>query len=116
MTSLRSCTRYPSGGTPPILFRRYAELGSVRLLKDELEARGIKSKSWTSAAGRVIGEKPFLFYEAYAWPFRRAEVVDSESTSDLKRVHFGTSPGSRIAAIRGRMRMMPSVQSAPVWA
>ena len=58
MTSLRSCTRYPSG-TPPILFRRYAELGSVRLLKDELEARGIKSKSWTSAAGRRIGDKPF---------------------------------------------------------
>jgi DNA invertase Pin-like site-specific DNA recombinase len=40
------------------IFRRYAELGSVRLLKDELEARGIKSKSWTSAAGRLIGDKP----------------------------------------------------------
>jgi site-specific DNA recombinase len=31
------------------IFRRYAELGSVRLLKEELEARGVKSKSWTSA-------------------------------------------------------------------
>jgi hypothetical protein len=41
------------------IFRRYAELGSVRLLKDELEARGINSKSWTSAAGRLIGDKPF---------------------------------------------------------
>ena len=41
------------------IFRRYTELGSVRLLKDELEARGIKSKSWTSAAGRLIGDKPF---------------------------------------------------------
>ncbi|HEX3411557.1 MAG TPA: recombinase family protein, partial [Stellaceae bacterium] len=41
------------------IFRRYAELGSVRLLKDELEVRGIKSKSWTSAAGRLIGNKPF---------------------------------------------------------
>jgi hypothetical protein len=41
------------------IFRRYAELGSVRLLKDELEARRIKSKSWTSAAGRLIGDKPF---------------------------------------------------------
>ena len=39
--------------------RRYAELGSVRLLKEELEARGIKSKSWTSASGRLIGGKPF---------------------------------------------------------
>src|SRR5205085_12232991 len=31
------------------IFCRYAELGSVRLLKEELEARGINSKSWTSA-------------------------------------------------------------------
>jgi len=41
------------------IFRRYAELGSVRLLKEGLEAQGTKSKSWTSAAGRVIGGKPF---------------------------------------------------------
>jgi site-specific DNA recombinase len=41
------------------IFRRYAELGSVRLLKAELDAQGRKSKSWTSAAGRVIGGKPF---------------------------------------------------------
>src|SRR5438128_449714 len=41
------------------IFRRYAELGSVRLLKAELEAQGIKGKSWTSAAGRLIGGKPF---------------------------------------------------------
>ena len=40
------------------MFRRYAELGSVRLLKEELDTRGVKSKSWTSAAGRAIG-KPF---------------------------------------------------------
>jgi hypothetical protein len=41
------------------IFRRYAELGSVRFLKAELEARGINSKSWTSASGRLIGGKPF---------------------------------------------------------
>src|SRR6202007_1130399 len=41
------------------IFRRYAELGSVRLLKEELEARGIKSKSWTSASGRLISGKAF---------------------------------------------------------
>jgi hypothetical protein len=41
------------------VFRRYAELGSVRLLKDELEARGIKSKSWTTVSGRRVGGKPF---------------------------------------------------------
>ena len=41
------------------IFCRYAELGSVRLLKDELEVQGSKSKSWTSAASRVIGVKLF---------------------------------------------------------
>jgi site-specific DNA recombinase len=41
------------------IFRRYAALGSVRLLKDDLEARGIKSKSWTTASGRCVGDKPF---------------------------------------------------------
>src|SRR5215472_646440 len=41
------------------IFRRYAELGSVRLLKQELEARGIKSKAWTSASDRIVGGKPF---------------------------------------------------------
>jgi site-specific DNA recombinase len=40
------------------IFRRYAALGSVRLLKDELEARGIKSKSWTTISGRRVGSKP----------------------------------------------------------
>ena len=35
------------------IFRRYAELGSMRLLKDELEARSIQSKLRTSASGRI---------------------------------------------------------------
>ena len=41
------------------IFRRYTELSSVRLLKDELEVRRIGSRSWASAAGRVIGGKLF---------------------------------------------------------
>jgi site-specific DNA recombinase len=40
------------------IFRRYAELGSVRLLKAELEAHGIAGKRWTSAAGRRWGGNP----------------------------------------------------------
>src|SRR5882757_9934379 len=38
-----------------LIFCRYAELGSVRLLQAELEAQGVKSKSRTSASGG----KPF---------------------------------------------------------
>src|SRR5690349_1202503 len=41
------------------IFRHYAELGSVRLLKVELDARGIRSKVRTSASGRISGGKPF---------------------------------------------------------
>jgi site-specific DNA recombinase len=41
------------------IFRRYAELGLVRLLKQELDAGGIKSKSWTRASGRRSGGEPF---------------------------------------------------------
>src|SRR6266852_4831753 len=40
------------------IFRRYLALGSVRLLKTELEARGIAGKRWTSASGRSWGGKP----------------------------------------------------------
>src|SRR5712672_2809192 len=42
------------------IFRRYAELGSVRLLKHELEARSIQSKLRTSASGRLRGGKPIF--------------------------------------------------------
>jgi len=57
------------GGVPPLGYRAQdrklvivdseAELGSVRLLKEELDAQGSKSKSWTSASDRAIGGKPF---------------------------------------------------------
>src|SRR5256886_6377742 len=41
------------------IFRRYAELGSVRWLRDELEALSIQSKLRTDASGRISGGKPF---------------------------------------------------------
>jgi site-specific DNA recombinase len=40
------------------IFRRYAALGSVRLLKEELDAAGICSKCRTSSTGRSWGGKP----------------------------------------------------------
>src|SRR5258707_12733967 len=45
--------------TGRFIFRRYAELGSVRLLEDELDACRIRSKLRTSASGRLRGGKPF---------------------------------------------------------
>jgi site-specific DNA recombinase len=41
------------------IFRRYLELGSVRLLQEELKARRITTRPRTSASGRVMGGKPF---------------------------------------------------------
>ena len=41
------------------IFRRYAELGSVRWLRDELEALSIQSKLRTSASGGISGGRPF---------------------------------------------------------
>src|SRR6202008_1831454 len=65
------------------IFRRYAELGSVRLLQAELEAQGRKSKSWTSAGGRVIGGKPFsrgaLYLMLRNRPYR-GEIVHKEQS------------------------------------
>jgi DNA invertase Pin-like site-specific DNA recombinase len=60
------------------IFLRYAELGSVRLLKDELEAREIKSKTWTSASGRRDGGKPFsrgALYHVLQNHLYRGEIV-----------------------------------------
>ena len=60
------------------IFCRYAELGSARLLKEELETRGINSKSWTNAAGRRIGGQPFsrgALYQVLQNRIYRGEIV-----------------------------------------
>ena len=40
------------------IFRRYLALGSVRLLKEELQTQRILSKQWTSSSGRSWGGNP----------------------------------------------------------
>src|SRR5216683_2353461 len=62
---------------------RYAELGSVRLLKDELEACGAKSKSWTSAPSRLRRKRTVLSEVSElqkgggraAWPSSRPDAM-----------------------------------------
>jgi DNA invertase Pin-like site-specific DNA recombinase len=66
-----------------LIFRRYAELGSVRLLKDELEARSIQSKLRTSASGCVSGGKPFARGALYLMlqnRIYRGEIVHKEQS------------------------------------
>jgi site-specific DNA recombinase len=65
------------------IFQRYAELGSVRLLKDELEARSIRSKLRTSASGRISGGKPFARGALYLLLRNRiyhGEIVHNEES------------------------------------
>ena len=71
-----------------VIFRRYAELGSVRLLKAELDAQGRKSKSWTSAGGRVIGGKLFsrgALYLMLRNRIYRGEIVHAGSSRSCRR-------------------------------
>src|SRR6267378_2673440 len=65
------------------IFRRYAELGSIRLLKEKLEARGLTSRCWTSASGRLWGGKPFARGALYLMlqnRIYRGEIVHKERT------------------------------------
>jgi len=65
------------------IFRRYAELGSVRLLKDELEARSIHSRLRTSGAGRISGGKPFgrgALYLTLQNRIYRGEIVHNQQS------------------------------------
>ena len=63
------------------IFRRYAELGSIRLLKEELDAQGLTSKCWTSTSGRLWGGKPFARGALYLMlqnRIYRGEIVHKE--------------------------------------
>jgi len=100
------------------IFRRYAELGSVRLLKAELEAQGRTSKSWTSAAGRVIGGKPFsrgalylilrnrtyrgeIVHKGQSHPSEHAPIVD-QPLWDVVQAQLAANSGGRNAGTGAR--------------
>jgi DNA invertase Pin-like site-specific DNA recombinase len=65
------------------IFRRYAELGSVRWLRDELEALSIQSKLRTSASGGISGGKLFARGAIYLMlqnRIYRGEIVHKEQS------------------------------------
>src|SRR5829696_4397315 len=65
------------------IFRRYAALGSVRLLKEELEAQGIMGKSWISTSGQNRGGKPIgrgALYLILQNRIYRGEIVHKNET------------------------------------
>ena len=59
------------------IFHRYAALGSVRLLQQELDVTGVRSKSWISTAGRRWGGKPLArgaLYTMLRNPIYRGQI------------------------------------------
>jgi hypothetical protein len=100
------------------IFLRYAELGSVRLLKNELEARGVKSKSWTSASSRRVGGKPFsrgalyhvlqnrlyrgeIVHKGQAHPGEHAPIID-QTLWDAVQVQLAANTAERNSGTRTR--------------
>jgi site-specific DNA recombinase len=65
------------------IFRRYAAVGSVRLLQQELQAHGMTGKSWISASGRSWGGKPLTrgaLYRMLRNRIYRGEIVHRDQT------------------------------------
>jgi DNA invertase Pin-like site-specific DNA recombinase len=60
------------------IFCRYAALGSVRLLQQELDDTRVRSKSWLSSSGRSWGGKPLgrgALYHMLRNPIYRGRIV-----------------------------------------
>jgi site-specific DNA recombinase len=85
----------PEASTVRLIFRRYAELGSVALLTAELDRMGIVSKRREGAGGRLSGGKRFsrgalylmlqnrtyrgeIVYQRTAYPGQHAAILDPE--------------------------------------
>ena len=67
----------PEAETVRYIFRRYAALGSVRLLR-ELDVQGITGKRWTSGAGRSCAGKALsrgALYLMLQNPIHRSPIV-----------------------------------------
>src|SRR5437016_4482817 len=103
------------------IFRRYAALGSVLLLQQELEAQGIASKRWTSASGRLRGGKPItrgalylmlqnrvyrgeIVHKDQAYPGEHAAIIEAALWDDVQ-AKLASNTAERSA---GRRRRSPS--------
>jgi DNA invertase Pin-like site-specific DNA recombinase len=84
------------------IFRRYQELGSVRLLKEHLDQGGIVSKRRTAADGRTHGGKSFtrgalyhmlqnrlyrgqIVYKNQAYPGEHAPIIDADLWQEVQQ-------------------------------
>jgi site-specific DNA recombinase len=115
----------PEASTVRVIFRRYAELGSVSLLRAELDRLGIVSKRREGAGGRPAGGQHFsrgalylmlqnrlyrgdIVHQGEAYPGQHEAILDPElwqvvrmrrplSMTDICwRVHRRARPASRL--------------------
>jgi site-specific DNA recombinase len=85
----------PEASTVRVIFRRYAELGSVALLRGELDRLGIVSKRREGAGGRLAGGQHFsrgalylmlqnrtyrgeIVHQGTAYPGQHEAIIDPE--------------------------------------
>jgi site-specific DNA recombinase len=103
--------------TVRLIFRRYQELGAVRLLKEYLDAAGIVSKSRTAPDGRCYGGKPIargalhhmlqnriyrgeIVHKDQAYPGEHEPIIDEDlwqevqTTRATNRVDRGAGKGN----------------------
>jgi len=71
------------------IFRRYFELGSVRPLLAELMAKGLRSKTWTTEAGRQVGGSVILRGALY-WMLRNRIYIGE--IKHKRTAHPGNHP------------------------
>ncbi len=67
------------------LFERYLALGSVRMLKNELDAAGLHTPARVSATGRQFGTQPLgraLLYRTLSHPVYRGKIVHRDQVYD----------------------------------
>jgi DNA invertase Pin-like site-specific DNA recombinase len=110
------------------VFRRYAELGSVRALKDELDRDGIVSKTRIDRFGRRTGGKPLargalylmlqnriyrgeIVHKDKSYPGEHAAIVDQGLWDKVQKM----LASNRIERTNGRSAREPSLLSGLIF-
>ena len=86
------------------MFRRYLELKSVRLLRDEFEQQGIISKAWISRHGHARGGVPFNRGALYHLLQNRIYIGEIEHKDERhKGQHDGIVPRDLFDAVQDQL-------------
>ena len=108
----------PEASTVRLIFRRYAELGSVSLLRAELDRLGIVSKRREGAGGRLAGGQHFsrgalylmlqnrlyrgdIVHQGEAYPGQHEAILDPELWQIVQDKLAAQSAGACIGGGRG---------------